>query len=76
MGVIDLRVSPGDIADMEDSHDEATEKNPNVSNIYSFYTGNGKGVASTLDKAVLEYPIELIQIQCKMVWMLSIKALQ
>ena len=30
------------------------------------YTGNGKGAPSTLNKAVLEYPIQLIQIQCKM----------
>ena len=31
--IIHQRVSPGDIADMENSHDEAIE-NPNVSNIY------------------------------------------
>ena len=35
--IIHQRASPGDIADMEDYHDEAI-KNPNVSNIYSSST--------------------------------------
>ena len=52
------------------------QKTQCIKNILEFYTGSGKRVASTLNKAVLEYPIQLIQIQCKMVWMLSVKLLQ
>ena len=33
-----------------------------IKHILEFYTGNSKGVASTLNKAVLKYSIQLIQI--------------
>ena len=59
---IHLRAFPGDIADNEDYHDEATE-NPSIKHILEFYTGNGKGIAFTLNKSIIEYPIQLIQIQ-------------
>ena len=52
------------------------QKTQYIKHILEFYTGSGKGVASTLNKALLEYQIQLIQNQCKMVWMLSIKVLQ
>ena len=40
------------------------------------YIGNGKGVATALNKVILEYPIQLIQSKCKVMWMLSMKVLQ
>ena len=39
---------------MEDYHDEAI-KNP-MYQILEFYIGNGKGVATPLNKAILRYP--------------------
>ena len=50
------------------------QKTQCVKHILTFYTGSGKGVASTLNTSVLEYPIQLTKIQCKMMCMLSIKA--
>ena len=40
------------------------------------YIGNRKGVGTVQNKAILEYPIQLIQIQCKVMWMLFMKILQ
>ena len=47
-----------------------------IKHILDFYIGNGDGVVTTLNKAILEYSIKLVQIQCKMTWMLSMKILQ
>ena len=63
--IIHLQVSPGDIADMEAYHDEAI-KTQCIKHILEFHIGNGKGVATTLNKAILKYPIQLVQIQCKL----------
>ena len=52
------------------------QKTQCIKHILEFYTGSGKGVGSTLNKSVLKYPTQLIEIQCKMVWMLSIKVMQ
>ena len=52
------------------------QKTQCIKHILEFYIGNGKGLAVTLNKAILEYPIQLIQIQCKVMRMLFIKALQ
>ena len=48
---------------MEDCHDEATENQ--MYHTLEFYIGDGKGVATALNKAIPEYPIQLIQNQCK-----------
>ena len=47
-----------------------------IKHVPKFYIGNGKGVATALNKEILEYPIQLIQIQCKVAWMISMKILQ
>ena len=52
------------------------QKTQCIKHILEFYIGNGKGVATALNKAVLEYPIHLVQIQCIMMWILFIKVLQ
>ena len=44
-----------------------------IKHILEFYIGNRKGVATALNKVILEYPIRLIQIQCKVMWMHFIK---
>ena len=41
------------------------QETPCIKHILKFYIGNRKGVASTLNKAVLKYPIQLLQTQCK-----------
>ena len=45
-----------------------SQKTQCIKHILEFYTGNGKGVASNSNKAVLKYSIQLVQIQCKMMW--------
>ena len=53
------------------------QKTQSIKHILDFYIGNRKGVTTILNKAILEYPIQLIQIQRKVMWMhLSIKVLQ
>ena len=59
---------------MEDFRDDATEKP-----MYQTYTrvlGNGKGLVTAPNKVILEYPIQLIQIQYIVMRMLFIKVLQ
>ena len=41
--------------------------------LLEFYIDNGKGVVTTLNTAILKYHIQLVQIQCKVMWMSSIK---
>ena len=41
------------------------QKTQCIKGILESYIGNGKGVATALNKAILEYPIQLVQIQCK-----------
>ena len=55
---------------MEAYHDEAAC----IKHILEFYIGNGKGVATA--RSILEYPIQLALIQCKVVRMHFIKLLQ
>ena len=52
------------------------QKTQCTKHILEFYIGNGKGVATTLNKATLEYLIQLVQIHCKVVWMHFTKVLQ
>ena len=52
------------------------QKTQCIKHILEFYIGNGKGVATAWNKAILEYPIQLVQIQCKVVWMHFIKVLK
>ena len=62
------RVSPGDIVDMK------PQKTQCIKHILEFYIGNGKGVATA--PSILEHPIQLAKIQCKVMWMHFIKVLQ
>ena len=39
------------------------QKTQCIKHILEFYTGSGKGVAPTLNNAVLKFPIQLVQIQ-------------
>ena len=41
-----------------------------IKHILQFHIDNGKGVAITLHIAILKYPNQMVQIQCKVVWML------
>ena len=52
------------------------QKTQFIKHILEFYIGSGKGIATALNKAILEYPIQLVQLQCKVVWMQFIKLLQ
>ena len=47
-----------------------------IKHILEFYIGNGKGIATALNEAILEYPIQLVQLQCKVVWIHFMKVLQ
>ena len=72
--IIHQQVSPGDITDMEGYHGEVI-KNKCIKHILEFYIGNGKGVATTLKKTILKYPIQLVQIQRKVISLLFIEVL-
>ena len=50
------------------------QKTQCIKHILEFYIGNGKGVATT--RSILEYPIQLVKIQCKVMRMHFIKILQ
>ena len=50
------------------------QKTQCIEHILEFYIGTEKGVATALNK--LEYPIQLVQIQCKVIRMHFIKVLQ
>ena len=55
--IVHQRDSPGDIANMEYYHDEATETQC-IKHILEFYIGNGEGVATA--RSILEYSIQLV----------------
>ena len=45
-----------------------------INHILEFYIGNGKGI--DIACSMLEYPIQLVQIQCKIMWTLFMKVPQ
>ena len=50
------------------------QKTQCIKHIFEFYISNGKRVATYLNKAIFEYPIQLSK--CKVICMLSMKILQ